>query len=522
MSKTHKTNLPAVLIILDGWGVRAEGQGNAIKQAITPNMDRLWQSNPHSLLAASGKAVGLPAKQAGNSEAGHLNIGAGRIVDQDSVKITESINNGTFYKNPAFIRAVRHVMKHKSRLHLLGMLSGDQSPHMDPKHILALIELCRQRQLDEVVLHLFTDGRDSPPHFTIKFMKKLAKILDPHREKVATIAGRLYMDRKKKWTRTEKIYDYLTRADAGFNRAASPAEAILSAYKRGETDEFISPTIIYQGGKPTPRISDNDSIIFFNLRSDRARQLSKPFVQSDFNKKNHNAFRRKKILKNIVFVAMTDFGPDLGDILTAYPSEDITGTLPMALKNYRQLYIAESDKFAHVTYFLNGGYNHPVAGEQRLLVESPDVKKYDQTPEMSAGLITDTVTSALKAQRFDFITLNYANPDMVGHTGNYKATVQAITYLDKCIGRIEKVIVKKKGLLTICADHGNADQMMEDGNKELITQHSDSPIPFIIAARSVRRKRMKAKGVLGNIAPTMLEAIGVPVPKEMTGGSLWL
>ncbi|MFC1662819.1 2,3-bisphosphoglycerate-independent phosphoglycerate mutase [Patescibacteria group bacterium] len=521
MPKHKKPHFPAVLLILDGWGMAPPGKGNAISQAKTPNMDRLWRQFPHAQLRASGTSVGLPPRQAGNSEAGHLNIGAGRVIDQDAVRISRSINDGTFHKNPALIQAVRHVNKNNSVLHLMGMLTGDQSPHADPDHLLALIMLCRQHLVKKVALHLFTDGRDSPTNYARELIGKLNGILDPKREVIATIAGRFYMDRKKMWQRTERIYNVLTGQALQVNKAESALDAIKTAYASGKTDEFIQPTIIKDNEHESPRISDNDAIIFYNLRSDRARQLTKPFVQVDFDKKNSKSFVRRKVLANIIFVAMTDFGPDLGDILTAYPSQDVKGSLPMVLKNYRQLYIAESEKFAHVTYFLNGGYSHPVAGEMRLLVESPDVKKYDLLPEMSASAITDTVVTALDAGRFDFITLNLANADMIGHTGNIKAAIKSVEYLDKKIGEIANVVKKKNGLLFVCADHGNAEEMinMKDG---AITQHSDSLTPFIIANFANDKKRkLKTRGTLGNIAPTILESMGIKTPPQMTGTSLW-
>lgn len=513
-----KPHFPAVLIILDGWGSRAATKGNAIRPANTPNMTRLWKKYPHALLDASGTAVGLPPHQAGNSEAGHLNIGAGRVVLQDSVRISRAINDGTFFKNPAFVQAARHTRRHKSNLHLMGMISGDQSPHMDPDHILALLSLCRQHNVPSVVLHLFTDGRDSPPRDGLQFVQRLEKVLDPRREIIGTIAGRLYMDRKKDWERTEFIFNTLVD-DAPARTAPSAEAAIKASYRRGETDEFIFPTVITRNGTPTPRISEHDAVIFFNLRSDRARQLTKPFVQKDFAKRNPDSFQPKVLFKHLTFVAMTDFGPDLGDILTAFPSEDLTNTLPMVLKSYRQLYIAETEKYAHVTFFLNGGYSHAVAGETRLLVPSPDVSHYDRAPEMSAQAITDTVISGLTAKRFDFIALNFANADMVGHTGNLAAATKAVRFVDRCIGEIVAAVEQRKGVVAICADHGNAETVIDPATGKPSTQHSSSPVPFIITVK--RKNKLKRTGVLAQIAPTLLDTIGVPVPKEMNGGSLW-
>jgi len=519
-----KGHIPAVLIILDGWGILKKRFGNAIAQAKTPNMDRLWRTKPHTLLEASGLTVGLPAHQAGNSEAGHLTIGAGRSMDQDSVRISASINDGTFFKNPAFVQVIKHVKLNNSRLHLIGIVSGDQSPHVDPEHLQALLMLCRQRDVRQVVLHLFTDGRDSSPRHGQDLMKKLVESLDPQREIIATVAGRYYMDRKKKWQRTQEIFTVMVDDPQRVKRAPSAEVAIRRAYKRGETDEFIKPTIIYQESVKTPRISHNDGIIFFNHRSDRARQLTKPFVQNDFKKKNPGSFTPIKKLKNIIFVAMSDFGPDLGDILTAYPSELLRETLPMALKDFRQLYIAESEKYAHITFFFNGGYDHPVAGETRLLVESPDVRTYDLTPEMSAGTIADTVVTGIESDRFDFICCNFANPDMVGHTGNMVAAKKAISYVDDSIGRISDAVHRHNGILIVCADHGNAEEMKDREKKSINTQHSKSPTPFIVQITPRPKKklaRLNKVGTLADIAPTLLTAMGVSVPKYMTGDILW-
>lgn len=511
-------HLPAVLIILDGWGLRNEKTGNAIRQAVTPTMERLWRDYPHSVLEASGAAVGLPEHQAGNSEAGHLNIGAGRIVEQDAVRITRSINDGRFFKNPAFIEAVHHVKKHHSRLHLMGMISGDQSPHVDPGHVSALITLARQRHVQSVVLHLFTDGRDSSPHAGLSLVTTLEQTLDPGREIIGTIAGRLYMDRKKDWARTEQIYRAMVDGRRA-NTALSVEAAISRAYTQEKTDEFIEPTVIKHKGRRAPRIASNDAVILFNLRSDRARQLAKPFAQKEFAKKNPGAFAPSPRLTNLVFVAMTDFGPDLEDILTAYPSKDLTDTLPMALASSRQLYIAETEKYAHITFFLNGGYSHPVAGETRLLVPSPDVSHYDTVPAMAAEMITETVTSAIKANRFDFIALNFANADMVGHSGNIAAAIQAISTVDRCIGEIVKSVTDQGGIACVCADHGNAETMIDLQSGKISTQHSRAPVPFIMVMPTT--KKLQRAGSLAHVAPTLLEGMGVPVPAGMTGGGLW-
>ncbi|MEK7097555.1 MAG: 2,3-bisphosphoglycerate-independent phosphoglycerate mutase, partial [Patescibacteria group bacterium] len=365
MSIENKTNnLPMILVILDGWGISEPNKGNAVTLAKTPVLDSLIKEYPNTRLHAAGKYVGLPDGQPGNSEAGHMNIGAGRIVEQDMVKISKGINNGTFFKNAAFLEAIRHSKANKTKLHIMGMLPAGTSPHSDPDHILALIVLARTHGLKDVYLHLFTDGRDSPKYASLKMVNLIEQNLKD--ERIATVMGRFYaMDRTKKWERTEKAYNAMVMGNG--KSAKSAHEAITEGYNRGETDEFIEPYVITENGKPIAKIGDGDSIIFFNLRSDRARQLTKVFVQDDFNEKNPGSFRRKKVLKNVRFVAMTDFGPDLDSILSAFPSVDLKDTLPMQLSHLRQLYIAETEKYAHVTYFFNGGYTGAIAGEKQKL-----------------------------------------------------------------------------------------------------------------------------------------------------------
>ena len=567
-NKKTNNNLPMILIILDGWGIAEPSKGNAVTLAKTPVMDGLVKKYPNTLLRAHGKYVGLPPKQSGNSEAGHMNIGAGRVVEQDSVVICKSINQGTFFKNLAFIEAIRHVQKNKSKLHLMGMLSNGMSAHSDPDHILALLTLIRGHNFKEVYLHLFTDGRDSPKYAALKLIEAIQRdyLKD---EYIATIIGRFYaMDRKKKWERLEKAYNALVLGK-GLN-AKSPQAAITEAYNRGETDEFIQPYVITKKGKPLPRIKDGDAVIFFNLRSDRARQLAKVFAQKDFNKMNPGSSKRKKVLKDLKFIAMTDFGPDLDSIITAFPSIDLRETLPMQLADLRQLYITETEKYAHVTYFFNGGYADPVAGEARTVLSSPDVKSYDETPAMSSADLTDAVldnltpkphfsTSPLtpllnrrggqrrwgddgdeppsylggvgggidrrgekkgRSWRYDFTTLNFAAPDMIGHTGNLKAGIQCCEEVDKCVGRIVEAYLKAGGTVLITSDHGNVEEMINLKTGEIDTEHSVNPAPFILINNKLKDIKLRKEGVLGDIAPTILELIGREKPKEMTGRSL--
>lgn len=519
MSKTKKSQPPVVLIILDGWGIAPPSKSNAIRLAKTPVMDRLGKKYPHTSLRASGRYVGLPHKQDGNSEAGHMNLGAGRIVDQDSVIISKSIKDGTFFKNPAFLEAVRQVKRKKSNLHILGLLSGNQSPHASPDHLEALLKLARLEKVSSVYLHFFTDGRDSARYAAIRLLKRLEKKLRSH-EMIATIIGRYYLDRTKNWKITQRAYNALVLGKG--LKAPSPQKAILRAYNREETDEFVTPTIVAHNHKPARQMEDKDAIIFYNLRSDRARQLTKPFVQKSFNALNPNSFKRKKVLRHIRFVAMTDFGPDLEGVLTAYPSIDIKETLPMALKDLKQLYIAEAQKYAHMTYFFNGGYADPVGGEDRITIPSVSVKHFEEKPKMSADQITKTVLKKLKGREYDFIALNFANADMIGHTGNIKATMAGLEFVDLSIGKILKQILSQKGTVVITADHGNAEEMINLKTGEVDTKHSSSEVPLIIVSgdkKIIKRKRLP-KGILGNVAPTILDIIGIQKPKLMKAGSL--
>ena len=531
---------PFILVILDGWGIYKDYNGNAITQAKTPVFDNLAQTWPVTTLQASGEAVGLPAGQDGNSEAGHLNLGAGRIVEQDTLIISKAIKSGTFFKNSAFKATVDHLKKTKGNLHLFGLLTGWQSAHADPNHLLALLKFYREKGITNIYLHLFTDGRDSYKYGALKFLKKLRENMLEN-EKIATVIGRYYaMDRKKKWDRTEKAYNAITQGKADYF-AATAEEAIQQAYNRGETDEFICPTIIVEkakhnkqglcvSGQPIVKVKNGDDIIFFNLRSDRTRQLTKAFVQKNFNKMNPSSFTRKKILKDLTFVAMTDFGPDLDNILSAFPSQDVKVTLPMVLKDLRQLYIAETEKFAHVTFFFNGGYADPVGGEERRMIPSPDVPKYDFKPEMSATKVTEEVIKSLSQNKHNFIVVNFANPDMVGHTGNLAAGIKACQVVDFCLGKIYTAIKKRKGVMIVTADHGNIEEMINEKTGEVDTQHSNFPVPLVLIdwRPEVREKpfklsqdyKLRKDGVLGSVAPTILDLMKREKPKEMTEKSL--
>ena len=427
---------PSLLIILDGWGIAKPGKGNAISQAHTPFYNSLLKKYPNTSIFAHGKHVGLPAGLAGNSEAGHMNIGAGRVIKQDVVKVSESIENGTFFKNAAFLEAINHCKKNNSSLHLMGLLSNGMSPHSDPSHLLALLELVRKKKVKNIYLHLFTDGRDSPRYSSLNLVHKLEKQLK-NNEKIATVMGRFYgMDRKKAWVRTEKAYNALVLGEG--NKVCSAEKAITQSYNKGESDEYIKPSIV--DCDKESRIKNNDSILFFNLRSDRARQLAKTFVQSKFYLQNENSFKLKKKLKNINFVSLTDFGPDLGSIFTAFPSVDLKETLPMTLNGITQMYLAETEKYAHMTYFFNGGYPGLVDGEVQKMIPSPHVEKYDHTPIMSSDKLMKEVLSSLSKNKYRFLAVNFAAPDMIGHTGNLEAGIKCCEGVDVDLSKI----IKKK------------------------------------------------------------------------------
>ncbi|MFA6106600.1 MAG: 2,3-bisphosphoglycerate-independent phosphoglycerate mutase [Patescibacteria group bacterium] len=516
--KKYKNVLPMILVILDGWGIAPASRGNAVTLSRTPVMDAITKKYPYTLLKASGRSVGLPPKQPGNSEAGHMNLGAGRVVNQDAVIISKSINQGTFFKNPAFLEAIKNVQEKKSNLHIMGMLSNGESAHSDPDHLLALLTLARLKKIHNVYLHLFTDGRDSPRYASLKLIEDIKKTFK-NGEAIATIMGRYYaMDRKKKWSNTEKAYNALV---LGKGRKAGSAEAaITESYNRGDSDEFIEPYVITHKGKPWPRISDNDSVIFFNLRSDRARQLAKTFAQKHFCEKNCSCFIPAKRLKDIIFIAMTDFGPDLGNIISAFPGADIKDTLPMVLKDLSQAYIAETEKYAHVTYFFNGGYSGKVNGEEQIMIPSPDVKSYDKTPLMSSEALTDAVLLSLKEKKYEFTVLNLAAPDMIGHTGNLKAGIECVAGVDRCLGKIIDAYRKAGGTVLVTADHGNIEEMINLETGEINTEHSSNPVPFVLVSDSLKKTALKSGRALSDIAPTALSLLEIKKPPLMKGESL--
>lgn len=524
-TKKVKKNGPVVLMILDGWGLSKEKEGNAIALAKPENFNYLWKNYWHTTLTAHGKKVGLLPDQEGNSEAGHLNIGAGRIVKQDIVYINEAIEDGTFFKNTAFTETLKHAKKYKTKIHIMGLLSNGETAHSHPLHLYSLLKLVHDDGMKNVYLHLFTDGRDTTRFAAPRLIRELQKKMYPEQQ-IASLVGRFYaIDRNKYWKRTEVAYDLMVSGKGIAVKSA--VDGLSSAYNRGETDEFIKPTVITnKKGKPLATIEDNDVIIFFNLRSDRARQLAKPFAQKDFEKANGSSFKRKKMPRNIRFCALTDFGPDLNHIFTAFPSHDVDESLPQVLgeAGLKQLYIAESEKFAHVTYFINGGHADLVDKEERIRIPSPYIDRYDQAPEMSAYTVANKVKKAVVSGKYDFITVNFANPDMIGHTGNLEVAIEAIKTVDECVGEIYKVTMKKNGNCVIIADHGNVEEMYNKKTKEILTEHTTNPVPLILVGKKYKLKsgqrKNLPKGILGDVAPTILKIVNIKKPKEMTGKSL--
>jgi len=516
-NKTSLEKKPFLLVILDGWGFSKNQKGNAAAQASVPCYNRLWAKYPHTVLAAAGLAVGLPKWQIGNSEAGHMNIGAGRVIRQDAALINDSIANGTFFKNPAFLQAIRWSKKKGSRLHLLGLLTGVQSAHADRRHLDALLSLCKACGLCQVYLHLFLDGRDSLPMSGLQYLKDLqTKLRGLNLGKIASLTGRYYaMDRIGEWKRIQATYDNLTLGNGA--KTDDAAQAMRNYYAQGITDEFIPPTLV--ANSPPVLIEDNDAVIFFNLRTDRAKQISQAFVRKEFK-----GFHRKNVLSPLCFVTMTEFGPGLSEALIAYPGRLFKQTLPKIVgedPRYHQFYIAESEKFPHVTYFLNGGFPQPVDRERRLMIPSSRVKSYAEKPEMKAREITDQIIKVLKEGTFNFIAVNYANPDMIGHTGNLQAAVVALEFLDKQLARLVRCARKMNGAMLITADHGNVEEMIDLKTGGILTSHTANPVPFIFADFNAHKPiQLKKRGKLSNIAPTILDFLNIPKPAEMAEESL--
>ena len=524
---------PTLLMILDGWGHRKEKNGNAVAAAKTPNLDRLIEKYPCALGMTSGVAVGLPAGQMGNSEVGHLNIGSGRIVYQDLTLINKEIADGTFNQNPVLLNAVHSAIKNDRSLHLMGLVSYG-GVHSYMTHLQALLKLAQAEGLTRVYVYAFLDGRDVAPKAAAADLKELQEFMKTNRVgELAAVMGRYYaMDRDKRWERTEKAYNALTlekkeNNDPDIVYTDSPENALKLSYEKGETDEFVKPIIVMKTDETNGKaervaaVKDGDSVIFFNFRPDRARQLTYAFVNSDTNL----GFKRK-VHPKVNFVCMTPYDEGL-DIPIAYPPKDLKNTLGEHLSalGKKQLRIAETEKYAHITFFFNGGIEEPNAGEDRVLIPSPGVATYDLKPEMSAYEVTDALLEKLDENKYDFIVLNFANMDMVGHTGIMEAAVTAVEAVDTCVGRLADKILEKDGAVFITADHGNAEQMVEaDGTP--CTSHTTNPVKMIyvddknINKNGKPEKILRNDGSLCDIAPTLLEIMGLPIPKEMAGKTL--
>mgnify|MGYP005790997543 CR=1 FL=1 len=505
---------PTVLMILDGYGLNERKDHNAIAEAKTPVMDKLMAECPFVKGYASGLAVGLPDGQMGNSEVGHLNMGAGRIVYQELTRITKEIEDGDFFENKALLHAMKNAKENGTSLHMYGLLS-DGGVHSHNTHLYALLEMAKRHGLSKVYVHCFLDGRDTPPESGKDFVQALQdKMEEIGVGQIATVSGRYYaMDRDNRWDRIEKAYVALTNGEGV--TANSGVEAVAQSYEKGETDEFVLPTVVLTDGAPTATIQDGDSIIFFNFRPDRAREITRTFCCDEFD--GFDRGPRKKV----VYVCFTEYDVTIPNKEIAFEKVSITNTFGefLAAHHMTQARIAETEKYAHVTFFFNGGVEAPNEGEDRILVKSPKVATYDLKPEMSAYEVCDRFVEAIKSGKYDVIITNFANPDMVGHTGVEPAAIKAIEAVDECVGRVVEALKEADGQMFICADHGNAEQLVDYETSEPFTAHTTNPVPFILVNYD-SAYTLREGGCLADIVPTLIEMMGMEQPKEMTGKSL--
>lgn len=504
---------PVALIILDGFACRSETKGNAVAQAKKPNFDRYWEQFPHSTLTACGEAVGLPEGQMGNSEVGHLNIGAGRIVYQSLTRINIAIREKEFFENEAFLQAIQHAKQNGSALHLLGLLS-DGGVHSHIEHLFALLKLAADEGLEKVYVHAFLDGRDVGPQTAKGYIEDtLAKMKEYGVGQFATISGRYYaMDRDKRWDRVEKTYRAMVYNEAPF--FSDPLEVVEDSYANGIHDEFVVPVVLTnEADQPVAKVNDNDAMIFFNFRPDRAIQLSNVFTNKEFN----GFDRGEHMPSNLHFVSMTPYSQTVDGVI-AFDNVDLTNTVGEVLSDngLQQLRIAETEKYPHVTFFMSGGREREFSGETRILIDSPKVATYDLKPEMSAYEVTEALLDEINNDRQDAIILNFANPDMVGHSGMLQPTIKAIEVVDECLGRVVDLILSKGGTAIITADHGNADEVVTLEDKPM-TAHTTNPVPVIVTKPGLE---LREGGILGDLAPTMLDLLNIEKPAEMTGTSL--
>lgn len=506
---------PTVLMILDGYGLNDVEKGNAVKLANTPVMDKLMAECPFVKGYASGLSVGLPDGQMGNSEVGHLNMGAGRIIYQELTRITKEIEDGTFFENEALLKAIENCKANNSDLHLFGLLSNG-GVHSHNTHMYGLLELAKKNGVKNVYVHAFLDGRDTDPKSGLGFVEEAeAKMKEIGVGQIATVMGRYYvMDRDNRWDRVEKAYNTLVEAEGV--KASSAVEAVKQSYEKGENDEFVLPTIVEKDGKPVATVKNNDSIIFYNFRPDRAREITRTFCDDEFT-----GFDRKDGRIKTTFIAFTEYDATIENKAVAFHKTEINNTFGeyLSQNGKTQLRTAETEKYAHVTFFFNGGKEEPYAGEDRLLVNSPKVATYDLQPEMSAFQVAEGLVNAIKSDKYDVIIVNFANPDMVGHTGVEKAAIAAVEAVDKCVGMAVEALKEVDGQMFICADHGNAEQLIDYNTGAPFTAHTTNPVPFILVNYD-EAYTLREGGCLADIAPTLLEMMGMEQPVEMTGKSL--
>ena len=501
----------ALLVVLDGWGYNESSQDNAIAAAHTPTWDRLWAEAPHTLISGSGEDVGLPAGQMGNSEVGHMSLGAGRVIYQDLTRIDHAIETGKFATNPALKAAIKKGKKRGATVHVFGLLSPG-GVHSHESHILAFLELAARQGAKRVLVHAFLDGRDTPPRSAAPSLERTeARLRELGIGRIASVLGRYYaMDRDKRWDRTERAYNLLVRGEAPFH-TTTPGDALALAYQRGEGDEFVQPTAVHPADALPANIKDGDVVVFMNFRADRARQLTRAFLQDDFH-----GFKRRSRVKLADFVTLTRYADDI-DASCAFESDIPSNTLGEYLSKLgkTQLRIAETEKYAHVTFFFNGGREEPFPGEDRILVPSPKVATYDLAPEMSAAEVTDRLVKAIRTSRYDAIVCNFANGDMVGHTGVFAAAVKAVETLDACLARIVEAVRETGSQCLITADHGNVEQMADPDTGQVQTAHTCEPVPLVYIGP--KKVRFSSGGVLSDLAPTLLALMELPIPEEMTG-----
>jgi 2,3-bisphosphoglycerate-independent phosphoglycerate mutase len=514
---------PLVLVVMDGYGINPRKDANAVALASKPNLDRIDREWPHTQLATSGPAVGLPEGQMGNSEVGHLNMGAGKRVLQEFTRVSAAIHDGSFFHNPALLKAIEHVKANGSKLHFCGLI-GPGGVHAHQSHLEACLRLAANHEVDRVYIHTFTDGRDTSPFGAREYMTELVartqEIGGAHPARVATISGRYFaMDRDNRWDRIARVYWAMTRGEGV--PATDPVAAIAASYERNVTDEFIEPVVLMDDGHPVATVAAGDSVVYFNFRSDRGRELTKAFVLPELPPQAAGKFERGPRIEDLVFVTMTEYETGL-PVEVAFPADNVDEPLAKILSNHglKQFHTAETEKYAHVTFFFNGGREAPFPGEDRLLVPSPRVATYDLQPEMSAPALTDEAVRRIQSGQYDVVIMNYANADMVGHTGVLEAAIKAVEAVDAGVGRIVDAVLAQGGAALITADHGNAEQLIEYDTGKPHTFHTTNPVPFYFVVPQMPQAALRNDGILADVAPTMLQLLHIPQPKAMTGRSL--